>query len=479
MLSPVPALRLRLSARELEERAGRRRLRPPARLARLLRPRAPAQPRQRQATPTARARRDRVGRQRRALRRLARGPHRLSRSSTPACASSRDRLDAQPRPADHRLLPGQGPAHRLAPRRAALHASCLLDGDVAQNNGNWQWISLGRRRSRAAAPPPLQPDAPAAAPRPGRRVRATAGRPTAATWSRSSTTRSSARARSTAYAAPAARKLPRIGAFTIEPRGPFTLASAARFIAGWPPGQARRRPTTRCGCTSSSTTGAGRRSVVLTQDGDTVHADGRGRQRGARDRAGRADRLARPRRQRLPRGRRARPDRRRAAASQRLPAPGALPLALRGRRLVGDLRPHQPRAGDEAARRALARRHRSRRPSELLQLRRAATGCPANKIPRLHGIAQAALEGKLDREPLLAPDPNDAYTAAAGAAGHRPVLRRPDPAARRRHRPTSRPRASRGSSSAVQERYGAPLEDVAERWRPFRTWVSVLMRASA
>src|SRR6187431_2999943 len=26
--------------------------------------------------------------------------------------------------------------------------------------------------------------------------------------------------------------------FTLEPRGPFTLASAARFIAGWPPGQA-------------------------------------------------------------------------------------------------------------------------------------------------------------------------------------------------------------------------------------------------
>src|SRR6478752_2797169 len=26
--------------------------------------------------------------------------------------------------------------------------------------------------------------------------------------------------------------------FTIEPRGPFTLASTASFIAGWPPGQA-------------------------------------------------------------------------------------------------------------------------------------------------------------------------------------------------------------------------------------------------
>jgi len=26
-----------------------------------------------------------------------------------------------------------------------------------------------------------------------------------------------------------------VGDFSIEPRGPFTLASAARFIAGWPP----------------------------------------------------------------------------------------------------------------------------------------------------------------------------------------------------------------------------------------------------
>jgi DNA-3-methyladenine glycosylase II len=37
---------------------------------------------------------------------------------------------------------------------------------------------------------------------------------------------------------PAARKLPlQMGEFTLEPLGPFTLASAARFIAGWPPGQ--------------------------------------------------------------------------------------------------------------------------------------------------------------------------------------------------------------------------------------------------
>ena len=33
----------------------------------------------------------------------------------------------------------------------------LLDGDVAQNNGNWQWIALRRRRSCARLPAPANP----------------------------------------------------------------------------------------------------------------------------------------------------------------------------------------------------------------------------------------------------------------------------------------------------------------------------------
>src|SRR4051795_8609744 len=58
--------------------------------------------------------------------------------------------------------------------------------------------------------------------------------------------------------------------FTLEPRGPFTLASAARFIAGWPPGQ---------GETSDAEVRlrflvddwSGPATVVLTQD-EVVHA---------------------------------------------------------------------------------------------------------------------------------------------------------------------------------------------------------------
>jgi DNA-3-methyladenine glycosylase II len=117
------------------------------------------------------------------------------------------------------------------------------------------------------------------------------------------------------------------------------------------------------------------------------------------------------------------------------------------------------------------------KPGELLQLEQLA-GLPQNKIPRLHGIARAALEGELDREPLLALDPNDAYTRLQELPGIGPfyaglILIRAvgttDVA------PKGEPRLEQ----AVQARYGRPLEDVSDGWRPFRTWISVLMRAHA
>ena len=49
-------------------------------------------------------------------------------------------LHAQPRPDGRRLLPDQGPLHRLAP--GARHFWDLLsDGEVANNAGNWQWVA--------------------------------------------------------------------------------------------------------------------------------------------------------------------------------------------------------------------------------------------------------------------------------------------------------------------------------------------------
>jgi DNA-3-methyladenine glycosylase II len=113
-------------------------------------------------------------------------------------------------------------------------------------------------------------------------------------------------------------------------------------------------------------------------------------------------------------------------------------------------------------------------PEALLRVRE----FPAGKLPRLHGIAEAALRGELDREPLLAAEPNEAYTRLQQLPGIGPfyaglILLRAvgttDVA------PKGEPRLER----AVQARYGEPLAAVAERWRPFRTWVSVLVRASA
>ena len=177
--------------------------------------------------------------------------------------------------------------------------------------------------------------------------------------------------------------------FTLEPRGPFSLAATASFIAGWPPGQGRvdddevrlRLPRRRLERAGARRAAPGRRR-------DPRHC--RGRQRGSRDRAGGADRLARPRRHGYP------------EVGERDPIVGEL------QRASGYLRPvlfHSPYEAaawsvisartatrwPPAARRAL-RDGIFPAPEQLLELHEL-DGLPANKVPRLHGIAEAALEG--------------------------------------------------------------------------------------
>ncbi len=112
-------------------------------------------------------------------------------------------------------------------------------------------------------------------------------------------------------------------------------------------------------------------------------------------------------------------------------------------------------------------------PEQLLGVERL-DGLPDLKIPRLHGIAQAALRGELDREELLQAD--DARERLQKLPGIGPFyanlifLR----AVGTTDELAQEPRLVK----AVQERYGRPLEEVAETWRPFRTWVSVLIRAN-
>jgi DNA-3-methyladenine glycosylase II len=259
----------------------------------------------------------------------------------------------------------------------------------------------------------------------------------------------------------------------LQPKGPFTLASAARFVAGWPPGKAQTGDDeVRLHFLVDDWSGPAR--VVLTQRGDTVHgtveADNQQRaiEQAARIVSLDHDGTAYP------------------EVGERDPIAGEL------QRTSGYLRPvlfHSPY--EAAAWSVLSARTNHNQavklrdalgetfpaPERLLELQEL-QGLPANKIPRLHGIAQAALEGKLDREPLLAKDPDEAYTELQELPGIGPfyaglILIRAvgttDVAAK------GEPRLEK----AVQARYGRPIAEVVDNWRPFRTWISVLMRANA
>ena len=55
-------------------------------------------------------------------------------------AALADRLDAQPRPHDRRLVPDQAPADRLA-RGRGWFWDTLVDADLANNAVSWQWVA--------------------------------------------------------------------------------------------------------------------------------------------------------------------------------------------------------------------------------------------------------------------------------------------------------------------------------------------------
>jgi DNA-3-methyladenine glycosylase II len=110
-------------------------------------------------------------------------------------------------------------------------------------------------------------------------------------------------------------------------------------------------------------------------------------------------------------------------------------------------------------------------------------GLPADRIPRLRAIAEAAQQGRLSTDRLRAMLPADAaaelqqlpgigpfYSSLVvlRALGHADVL----------------PAEEAHARSAVEELYGldhplsrVELEELAEGWRPFRTWVMVTARA--
>jgi len=121
-------------------------------------------------------------------------------------------------------------------------------------------------------------------------------------------------------------------------------------------------------------------------------------------------------------------------------------------------------------------------PSQMLGVE-SLPGLPKDRIPRLHAIANAAREGRLSVDRLTAMTPEEAmkdlqrlpgigpfYSAliVIRACGNADVLSVQEDLTR----------------SAAASLYGfdhdftdADYEAFAERWRPYRTWVSVMLRA--
>ena len=308
-------------------------------------------------------------------------------------------------------------------RRGEAHfMRYLLDGDVASNNGNWQWISsvgvdpapLHRRLYNPALQQQRHdPD--------GAYVRRWLGDDYDARADR----RPRRRARAHAGRVPQGPRLVSsapMGAFTLEPRGPFTLRSAARFIAGWPPGQGdvddehvRLRflvddwsgpATSSCArragsCTGRSTADNEERAIAQAARIVSLDHDGSG---------------VSPR----------------SASATRSSASCSAPPATCAR--CSSTRPTRPPRGRSSPpARATRRRSKVRdalsrngvfpAPAKLLALR-AQLGLPEAKLPRLHAVARGGARGPARPRAAARRRPRRRARAAAGAAGHRPVLRR-------------------------------------------------------
>ena len=286
--------------------------------------------------------------------------------------------------------------------------------------------------------------------------------------------------------------------FTIEPAGPFSLAASARFIAGWPPAKdltATGDDAVRlCFALDSFRGHAG---VTIRQHGEglDVHATGDGTPDEVRSQTVRILSL----------------DHDATGLEQVLRADA---VVARLHRESGGLRPvlfHSPY--EAAAWSVISARinHRQAQdlrtalskelgatldvegvsmaafplPDRLLELD-SFPGLPAEKVRRLHAVADAALTGRLDAHHLrsLATDealsqlqeirgigPFYAGLVLVRAVGVTDVLP-----------PTAEPRllAAVARAYGLEEPIGAEeLERVTDGWRPYRTWVAVMVRATA
>lgn len=111
-------------------------------------------------------------------------------------------------------------------------------------------------------------------------------------------------------------------------------------------------------------------------------------------------------------------------------------------------------------------------PAELLALD---LDLPGRKPEYLRAVAEAALDGLLDAVTLRAMKPAAAVLAVQQVKGLGPfaaelvVLRGANA-------PDAVPHNESRLADEVAERYGRPLAEVSEAWRPYRTWAAVHLR---
>ena len=120
-----------------------------------------------------------------------------------------------------------------------------------------------------------------------------------------------------------------------------------------------------------------------------------------------------------------------------------------------------------------------------LQAVESVPGLPADRIPRLRAVAEAAQQGKLSADRLRAMPPDAAKAALQELPGIGPFYSALIVVRSLGHADVLSIEESR-SREAVQRLYGidhelsdAELTEIAEGWRPFRTWATVMMRALA
>ncbi len=103
---------------------------------------------------------------------------------------------------------------------------------------------------------------------------------------------------------------------------------------------------------------------------------------------------------------------------------------------------------------------------------------PDRKREYLHAVAEAALEGRLDGAALRSVEPDQAIRTVQEVRGLGPFAAELV-VIRGANAPDVVPHHERRLEAEVVERYGSgkTLEQVAEDWRPFRTWACVYLRS--